>query len=208
MSQSYPDPVNKLLNYGSCEVNEVWPNYLELELGKEHITELIRMATDKDLHFAPSDSLEVYAPVHAWRALGQLRAEEAIEPLLPLFKELDAADWASEELPKVYGMIGPKAIPALARRIAESSPEVYLRVDAVHSLECIAKTHPEARKECISVMIKRLERFSKNDPTLNAFLISYLINLRATEAAELMQRAFEKGRVDLSVAGDWEDIGV
>jgi HEAT repeat protein len=31
--------------------------------------------------WADQNSMEVWAPVHAWRALGQLRAEEAIKPL-------------------------------------------------------------------------------------------------------------------------------
>jgi hypothetical protein len=43
---------------------------------------------------------------------------------------------------------------------------------------------------------------------LNGCLISDLIDLKAVEAAPLMARAFEARRVDLSVAGDWEDVQV
>src|SRR5579864_7878643 len=48
--------------------------------------------------------------VHAWRALGQLRAVEAVEPLLELFDRLEDDDWVHEELPAVFGLIGPARI--------------------------------------------------------------------------------------------------
>src|SRR5436305_13614282 len=116
---SYPSPVDKLLTCGDpWEVRanpKDWPQYLELGIGPEHIPDLIRMATDGELRWAEEDSDEVWAPIHAWRTLGALHAEEAIEPLLSLFKNIEEYDdeWALEELPDVYGMIGPAAIPAL-----------------------------------------------------------------------------------------------
>lgn len=66
---SYPSPVDKLLTLGDCRNFRDWLNYLELGLSAEHINDLIRMATDADLNWADSDSLEVWAPIHAWRAL-------------------------------------------------------------------------------------------------------------------------------------------
>ena len=62
------------------------------------------MLKDEELTWADSDSLEVWAPVHAWRILGQPQAIEAINPLLDILRE-------SEEIPYVYGMIGEDAIP-------------------------------------------------------------------------------------------------
>ena len=47
------------------------------------------MACDARLHDAHSGSSAVWAPVHAWRALGQLRAEESIRPLLAVLRERD-----------------------------------------------------------------------------------------------------------------------
>ena len=79
---NYPPPVDKLLTFGECSPSPEWPDYLALGLGSEHVPDLIRMAIDEELNQAASDSLEVWAPVHAWRALGQLHAEAAIEPLL------------------------------------------------------------------------------------------------------------------------------
>jgi len=121
MTTDYSPPVDKLLTYGDCRDLRKWPDYLELGLTQEHVPELIRMAIDDDLNWADSDSLEVWAPIHAWRALGQLKAEEAIEPLMELFHELEDSDWVGEELPVVYGMIGPEAIPQLATYLSDTS---------------------------------------------------------------------------------------
>src|SRR5437868_15487820 len=108
---SYPPPVDKLLTLGDGRevggTRNQWSIYLELGLVPEHIPDLIRMATDEELRWAYSDTLEVWAPIHAWRALGQLRAEAAIEPLLSLLHAGDNVDddWVIEELPEVYGML-------------------------------------------------------------------------------------------------------
>jgi Protein of unknown function (DUF1186) len=208
MSTSYSSPVSELLTFGDCRDFREWPNYLDLGLGPEHVPELIEMATDEELNWADSESLEVWAPVHAWRALGQLRAVSAVEPLLRLFHELDDSDWVGEELPQVYGMIGREAIPALARYLDDASHGLWPRVTAATSLERIAAGDPSARDECVSVLSRQLERFTENDPILNGFLISYLVTLRAVEAAPLMERAFAADRVDLSIPGDWEDVQV
>jgi hypothetical protein len=197
-----------LLTFGDCRDFRGWPNYLDLGLGLEHVPELIQMATDEELNWADSESLGVWAPVHAWRALGQLRAVSAIEPLLHLFHELEDSDWVGEELPQVYGMIGREAIPALARYLDDASHGLWPRVTAAFSLERIAAGDPSARDECVTILSRQLERFTKNDPTLNGLLISYLVDLRAVEAAPSIERAFAAGRVDLSILGDWEDAQV
>src|SRR5438045_717083 len=83
---SYPLPVDKLLTYGRPEPKDAqnWPDYLELGLGPEHIPDLVRMTADEELWEAGEDASENWAPVHAWRALGELSAVNAVEPLLPL----------------------------------------------------------------------------------------------------------------------------
>ena len=98
------------------------------------------MAIDPELNQAVAESLEVWAPVHAWRTLGLLRAEEAIEPLLTLLSRIDEADddWVGEELPEVYEKIGPAAIPALTKYLTDTTHGLWARVAAVSSLQKIA----------------------------------------------------------------------
>lgn len=40
---------------------------------------------------------------------------------------------------------------------------------------------------------------------LNGFIVGYLVDLEAVEAAPLMERAFAAGRVDVSIMGDWAE---
>lgn len=207
----YPPPVDQLLAIGDARDSMGhWPDYVALGLGPEHIPDLIRMATDEELNVTGSESLEVWAPVHAWRALGQLRAEAAAEPLTGLLHRIDdnQDDHVGEELPDVYGMIGPAAIPALAAYLADALHPLYARIAAAHSFAEIGTNHPDSRAHCVAALTAQLEQFAENGPTLNAFLVSYLIDLRAVESAPVMERAFASGQVELPVAGDWEDVQI
>src|SRR5579864_2999502 len=124
---TYTSPVDKLLTLGEAEfvLPEKWPDYLELGLGPEHIPELIRMATDRELRNIEAEEdeeedPEFWAPIHAIRALGQLHAEAAIEPLVQLLTVQAGDEWMQEELRFVFGLIGPAAIPALAAYLADT----------------------------------------------------------------------------------------
>ncbi len=203
-STTYTSPVAKLLSLGKPEsvLPENWPNYLELGLGPEHIPELIHMATDLELRGPESEEKsededpDFWAPVHAIRALGQLHAEAAAEPLVTLLAELKDDEWMLEELPSVFGMIGPVAIPALTAYLADSSHEMYSRSYASNGLIEIVDRYPERREECIAAISKTLEAFEDNDYELNAFLIGDLTRLKAVETLPLIERAFEADRVD------------
>lgn len=206
----YVPPVNQLLTYGDARNTRSWPNYLALGLRAEHITDLIRMTQDDDLHWADGDSLEVWAPMHAWRALGQLRAEAAIESLLELLHRVDDDDddWVGEELPEVFGLIGPAAIPALAAYLANAKHRPYARAAAAAAFAHIARKHPAARNECISGLVGQLEKYAGNDRLLNAMLVAPLLELGAVEAAPVIEHAFGAEAVDFSVSGDWEDVQI
>ena len=148
--------------------------------------------------------------MHAWRTLAQLQAEEAIEPLLALFdfsEDFDD-DWVLSEFLTVYGMIGSKAIPALAGNLSENSAEVMPGISVVDCIKEIGKTHPDAKSECVQVLNSQLEQFQYNSSTLNGFLISGLVGLQAVDRLPLIRQAFENGRVDLSIVGDIEDVEI
>ena len=206
----YQPPVEELLTYGESDwiSPDDWPDYRELGIGPEHVPDLIQMATDEALNEADAESTEVWAPLHAWRALGQLRAVEAVEPLLELFDRLEDDDWVHEELPVVFGLIGPAAFPALAAYLADLSHTDSSRISAIRSMEEIAERWPDARGEALAMLKVRLERFEENEPEVNAFLIEALVELGAKETAPLIERAFAQGYVDPIVMGDWEDVQI
>lgn len=211
---TYTSPVDKLLALGKAEPvdSDKWPNYLELGFGPEHIPDLIRMATDRELRGlepeeGEEETSEFWAPVHALRTLGQLHAEAASEPLVNMLAEVDHDQWVQEELPQIYALIGPATIPALITFLGDSTHDVYSRGFAGESLEKIAQKYPESRSECISAISKQLEEYEENDYELNAFLIASLSHLKAGETLPLIERAFEADRVDEFVI-DLDDVYV
>jgi len=187
----------------------VWNDYLALGIGPEHVPDLIRMATDPDLDEASSQSPEVWAPVHAWRALGQLRAEAAAAPLMEILfhrSENERDDWASENLPTALGMIGPVAISAAAAIFEDESRGRFTRIDAARVLSAIGLEHPEARDQCVATLSRSLERAEWHDLALNAFVVCELIALDAKEAAGVIERAYAGDFVDDSISGSWHDV--
>lgn len=206
-TNSYAPPVAKLLTYGSVQDLPMdqphWPNYLELGIESAHIPDLVRLIADKTLRAKDIDDSDpiVWAAVHAWRALGQLKDVAAVEPLLALYQELldddtGYGEWAIEELPEVFALIGPGAIPQLTHYLADTSQAEDSRINASTSLQRIGQAHPESREEIVSILTQQLERFDEEDETINAYVISALSALDAKDTLPLIERAFAAKKVD------------
>jgi hypothetical protein len=206
----YSPPVDRLLTYGDCRTMREWPSYLELGLTAAHVPELIHMIADEDLHFGDPAGLEVWAPVHAWRALGQLRAVEAIHPLLEVLaffdNEIDGDEYVVEDFPKVFGLLGQAAIPELAAYLQNDEYLTQSRTTAANSLRHVAEQDAAVRDEVVALLSRQLGQFAGQDEGFNGFLISDLVDLRATEALPVIEQAFAAGAVDEMIRGDWEDV--
>lgn len=185
-------------------------DYVKEGISKADIPELIRMATSRELNRAPFPSSLVWAPIHAWRALGQLRAVEAIEPLLTLLRYIDEDqdDWIGEDMPRVLGQIGPDALVPLGEYLNDAANPLWARVAAEESIHNIGKDFPETCERAIALLVRTLERYTENDPILNADIIYAFSRLKATETLPLIEKAFAAGSVDELVNGDWEDVQI
>ncbi len=220
LTNNYSDPVARLLAIGDPRSDPSepdwrglyrWRDYLaQYGLKQEHIPELTRMATDEALNHADSESGEVWAPLHAWRALGQLGAVQAVRPLLTLLHRIDDDndDWVGEDLPEALALIGPAAIPALAEYLDNPENKLWARVAASSTLEKIGNAYPQARGESIAALTRTLEHYASNDEILNGDIIAALADLDAVEAAPLVEQAYKADMVDESIMGDWEDFQV
>ncbi len=207
MTGSYSPPVDQLLTLGDPVASrEPWADYLAMGLTDEHVAELLRMVGDPALNDADGESAAVWAPLHAWRALGKLRAVAATEPLLDLIGTDSDDDWALGEIPTVLGMIGPAAIGRIVSRLDHADEQV--RRSAMSSLAKVAFQHRDAREEVLGILTRRLERWPDQDPMDNAALIGRLIDLGDATAAPLMKAAFDAGAVEVGWNGDWEDVQV
>jgi hypothetical protein len=206
----YADPVRQLLTIGEArEAPAQWPNYpVKFGLGDQHVDELIRLAGDPASHTADSDAAEVWAPVHAWRALGQLRAEASIAPLLALLKTLDLDEAADAELPVVFAMIGPAAIPLITGVLVDPANPPFAVNTAMSGIKEIAVRHPAYRDECVGILVAMLEASRHTDPSASGFVVSALLDLTAVETIDAIRDAFRRGSVDISIPGDLEDVEI
>lgn len=206
---AYPPPLDRLLGLGSLFTHaDEWRDYRQMGIAPGHVPDLIRMVRDPALNHADDDDPRVYAPLHAWRALGQLAAPEAAAPLAQVLVQLPDDDFANEELPEVLGMIGAASIQPVAAVLADPGIDERTRISAAGALDEIAKRDPELRDRCVEVLMRQLQGWAEQSEGLNGFLIDYLVELRTAEAAPLMRAAFEAGLADPSIRGDWEDVQI
>ena len=203
--------IEALRNRGDARGTGQWhegdPDYVaEYSLTSGHIPALISLATQ--WVDEPPENEAVYGPVHAWRAMGQLRAVEAVEPLLDVQDELDERDddWYLEEFHHVFGLIGPPAIEPLAAFLADESHGEFPRVKAANGLYEIVRHFPETREPIVAILTAELARYQIDLGALNGFLVSDLLKLEAVKSAETIERAFAANVIDPTVAGDWGDI--
>ena len=183
-----------------------WPDYLAHGFTPADVPALVALATDPELHNADQDSSDVWVPVHAWRTLGQLRAADAVQPLIALFDTLSDDDWAFSELDKVLGMIGEPAIDPLAAFLAEPDHDKYARILAATALAEVALQHPALRDRVLSIYSDYLRAPDTTAHTLNGLLLSCLLDLNAVELIDDIRRLFALDCVDISCAGDLEEI--
>jgi len=216
MINPYTEPVSKLLKLGRPE--EPWRDYLALGITLGDAPELIRLVEDHEMRVmeSPADLPddeglpEWYAQIHAWRALGQLKAVEAIPSILRILHQVDDEDddWIGEDAEDVFALMGPRAIDPIAEYLKDDTKGLYARVEAAKSLHAIGKTHPETRDDCTRILASVLENYKENDEGLNGFIIYDLVRLGAIEYIDLIEKAFRSESVDEMIMGDFEDVQV
>jgi hypothetical protein len=219
IEHTYTEPVSKLLTLGRPDNRDNWLDYQSFGITRADIPELIRLLKDTDLRWMEmpddmseeEDLTEWYGQIHAWRALAQLKAEEAISALLSIFQEIDeyGDDWYGEESFEVFPMIGPAAIRPLAEYLADTQHGTWARVAASESLQKMVEAHPETKAECVSAIVLALGKNKDNDEALNGSMISDLRQMDAArEHLDLIEQVFKSGNVDEFIDGDFEDLQI
>jgi hypothetical protein len=202
-SSDYPAPLDKFLTLGENYEG----TYHEFGIGHAQIADLIRMATDLRLHAYNEDKPQAWAPMHAWRRLGQLEAKEAIKPLLEVFA-IGNPFVMMNDLPMVYSMIGPTAIPALADHLNEKWLSDFDRFITVACIRALAESSaPEIFDICEGILVDKLEKYQENSPTLNSVLIGALVGM-GTNAVSVIHAAYTAKKVDEQLAGTWKETAV
>lgn len=177
-------------------------------LGRQGFRALIM--NDPELHAASSESTVVWAPIHAIRLLGWLRAESAAGPLTAEWQRLETLDddFLGYEIAEALAFIGPASVASAAAVLADEVRTAHVRLCAAHALVRLATLHAEARAACLAALIGQIAAHPVQPPDFNGLLVSALIDARAVEAEPEIARAFASGRVDESMAGDLEDVQI
>src|SRR6476661_7817552 len=150
----YDHQVSQLLDIGASHTSaEEWPDYLALGLGAEHVPALVDMATDRVL-LDDAKPPASWAPIHALRALAQLRAENVAGALVPLFDAYDPEDVGANELATVLEILGPTALPFAAAYLGRREADVYRRGLAAETIAGIGRSHPAARAACVAALAR------------------------------------------------------
>jgi hypothetical protein len=200
----YPAPVDALRELGDPRNAGVAERRQALELAQEHLPDLLRMARDRDLYTADSESDEVWAPLHAFYALGDLDLTGVVPELIPLFDLED--DWFDTALPELLGTIGAPALEPLRAYLADRTRWTYSQSGACRALEKIAQQHPELREQVVAMLEDILRDAERYDEVVVTSAMGALIELNEVEALPLIRRAFELGRIDEMVYGAWGDV--
>lgn len=215
--KNYSGTVAQLLALGSDLpiASAEWADYAALGITSADIPDLIEMVTDADLYILDQYAPEGWATVHAWRALAQLKAGDAVEPLLQTYVQFGEDDgwweWFSDELPEVFLLIGEAAIPGIRRHLSRRNPSKtagYADFVAVEGLERITKAHPNLQPLCIEICIEELRYASKHQPDVNGFMVRVLASFKAVEAASVIEQAFAGGHINPFISGNWDEIQV
>ncbi|MCF6281015.1 MAG: UPF0149 family protein [Candidatus Polarisedimenticolaceae bacterium] len=200
--------LSALFELGEVKHGGKWMDYLQFGFNDQDVFSLLLLVGNESLHDADVESDEVWVPLHAWRTLAQLGSASSIEPLLALFDLLVEDDWAIQDLPVVVGMLGAPAVEPLTIYMNEIRHKEFARVIAADGLKEIAERHPECREAVIEALTAYLRAKDKSLTTMNGLIVCCLIDLQASESIEVIRDIYSGGMVDISCAGDLEEVEI
>jgi len=214
LNNEYSEIVQQCFTRGEHDWEE-WDDYPSLGFTPAHVHELIHILNTTTQIWEQAfeadtieENLTEWAPIHAWRALAQLGAVEALPAMLRLHETEGESDWVGEEIPVVLSRFGPSVLEELRAYLCNPKNETWTRVGVARAVGLISKDFSESRADCMDALSAGLELFEQNDETVNGFIISYLADMDAPETAPLVERAFGSERVDLSIMGDFEEFQI
>jgi len=137
------------------------------------------------------------SPVPLFPVAGEMEAAEAVEPLLAL---LTWDDYELAEFVEVgLGKIGRPALEPLRALLFDRAQSASTRDQAAGGLAQLASFHSELGAEVAEALIARLaaaETQTPEDETLNGYIISSLLEMKAVEALPAIHQVFDEDRVD------------
>ena len=169
------------------------------ERGSEAVPSLIAIVDQYPGDDPDAPDRKYWATYHAIQLLGDLRAADAVEPILALLDEDD--DYVDQYLPECLGQIGRPAIEPLREALFAPNADVFGVARAANGLVRLAERSPEHRPEIVAMLLERFEADVPNEEpeTVRGFLVSDLADLRAVEAIPAVRHAYGANLVDETI---------
>jgi len=188
---------------------EAWSNYTEeFAFDQSDINDLISVLIDPQFFTTETNSDKAWSIIHAWRALGQLKAQAAILPIIQYFEHIVEEDMALQELHFVFALIGEPAIEPLMAYLKIDTDNEYCHVLAVSALTEIAKLNSDFRAHILDNFVEYMRDPNLTTYDFNGLLISHLIDLKAVKVMDSIANLYKVDCVDHSICGDFEDVQI
>lgn len=201
----YSEAVMTLLTLGEEPAFRTWRDYRDLGLTQDDMPILLDIMVDPELHNADPEGVEIWAPLHAWRALAQMRIPSMIDPYLELLDRELEYSWLGNDIVQIGVLLGPPIVPKLLAFLADSKRDIHSRISVVEPLEKIALKFVEVRRPISDAFLAQLRLYSEQHEGLNGFLITGLETLRVRKAIPLIAEVFAADKVEYLTAA-WESV--
>ncbi len=201
----YSEPVFSLMALGKPEPPFEWLDYSKLGITVEHEDELLALLGEDDFSYS-DDEAEIWIPLHAWRALAQIRSLNMLTIFCPMLWRFDD-QWIREDSSLIVQIFGPFALPLWLSYLSftESAGKTDSVLSVVEGLALLGQKHIEARQTVSDDFTQRLARHADNDERYNAFLVLGLERLRAKNALPIIAAAYADETVDETVE-NWRGV--
>jgi hypothetical protein len=203
----YQDPVAQLLALDvTTQAEEEWIDYAtNFGLSTADLPELTRLSWDEE----PPNCDSGEWVTHSLRAIVQLDPAAGIDLYLKQLEQFPQDDFLHEEMNGIGRQVGEIGIEPLVKCLKDGAQDAWVRSTAARGLEEIARSHPEFRANCVQALTEQLQRYcEQDDDILNSALVDNLINLKAVEAAPLIEEVFIAREIDEWLTGSWAAVQV
>jgi hypothetical protein len=210
MELTNSEPVACLIALGPPK-SRGWCNYASLGITTEHSSELFRVLETPEVEVQSAEDPELWAPMHAWRALAQLGTLDLVGHLLKRLDEFTDDNWDDyllSDFSQAMSLIGSAALDPLIEWLNDARHVGFSAWPVAGGIAAVAREHPELRGRALAVLEAELRNWRDRSSEHNAGLVSALIDIRARESIPLIREAMNAEAVDEMVVGTLEQVEV
>lgn len=162
---------------------------------------LLSLLNDESFAHAPEGSPLPWVPLHAWRALGQMRSLALIDPVLRLAED-DAYIHAYSDFEKLSAEIGEPAIDPLIAILTDQTRSVCSRTLSAVGLGAIGRSAAGATRTRIIEALMDQIRNHATDGWVNGAATGALIAMQEQAVGPEVLRMYKQGQIQGSVRKD------